>query len=461
MDKSVQAHRATGILGIAVLCGLLCLSLWFWKERMFITDMAYHTYVIAQTENFAIQNHRFGAAITQTFPLVAFKLSLPLKTAMQLYSASFYLWYLVAFVIIVWGLKNWKMGLVLLCFLTLMVSYSFFWAQSEYPQGMVFLILFLSALSYPIRHTAWNFLLLPFLLITTVFFHPLLFISLCFGIGFFLLDKQIDFRKFLAVLATAIVVLLFKSLFLKTGTYESGKMGGVKNFLVLFPNYFTTKSTCFFFHQLVGDYAGYFLIVILVVGYYLKKRIYSKMAWVVSGMTVYLLLVNVSFPDLEQSTYLQNLHLPLGFMIALPLVFDVLPNTKPVAWITALIVLFVFRFGMIYQSHNFYTNRVTALRVLMEKSKVQTTNKFWIEDTALVPEVYGETWALSYETLLLSSIPSPDSTRTIEMQSVVEQNAFLLDADYVFINRYHSWDGNTLPSKYFNLKHSKYQKLPL
>jgi hypothetical protein len=97
----------------------------------------------------------------------------------------------------------------------------------------------------------------------------------------------------------------------------------------------------------------------------------------------------------------------------------------------------------------------------MEKSKAQTTNKFWIEDAALVPEVYGETWALSYETLLLSSIPSPDSTITIEMQSVANQNAYLLDKDYVFINRYHGWDGNTLPRKYFNLRHSKYQKLQL
>jgi hypothetical protein len=461
MDKTVQAHRATGILGVLVLGVLLCLSLWFWEERMFITDMAYHTYVIAQTEDFAIQNHRFGAAITQMFPLVAFKLSLPLKTAMQLYSASFYLWYLVVFVIIVWVLKNWKMGLTLLCFLTLFVSYSFFWAQSEYPQGMVFLILFLSVLLYPARHKAWNFLLLPFLLVTTVFFHPLLFISLCFGVGFFVLDKQIDFRKFLAVLAAAMVVLIFKSLFLKTGTYESGKMGGVKNFLVLFPNYFTTKSSYFFFRQLIGDYAGYFLMLLLVIGYYLKHRLYSKMGWVVIGMTGYLLLVNVSFPDLEQSTYLQNLHLPLGFMIALPFVFDVLPNIKPAAWITAFVALFIFRFGMIYQSHDFYTNRVTALRVLMEKSKAQTTNKFWIEDAALVPEVYGETWALSYETLLLSSIPSPDSTITIEMQSVANQNAYLLDKDYVFINRYHGWDGNTLPRKYFNLRHSKYQKLQL
>lgn len=423
--------------------------------------MAYHTFVIAQTGDFAIQNHRFGAAITQAFPLVAFKVGLPLTTAMQLYSSSFYIWYLAVFVIVVWGFRNWRMGLVLLCFLTLLVSYSFFWAQSEYPQGMVFLILFLSALLHPAGSTVWKFILLPVLLVTTVFCHPLIILSLIFGLGYLFLNKEIALPKFMAILSLAVLVLICKSLFLKTGNYEAGKMGGIKNFITLFPHYFTTPSWIFFFRQLVGDYAGYSLVALLVAGYYLNNRFYGKLVWVFAFSIAYLLLVNVSFPDLEKSTYLQNLHLPLGFMVALPLAHEVLPNIKPPLWLAAISLLFVFRLGMIWQSHPFYTNRIAAIENLLAKSKEQPTNKFFVEDRLLKPEIFGETWALSYETLLLSSIPSPDSTRTIELQSVVEQYPFLLDSDFVFINRYHGWNGNSLPSRYFNLRHSKYQKLRL
>ncbi|MCW5906728.1 MAG: hypothetical protein KIS94_02630 [Chitinophagales bacterium] len=461
MDKHSTANKATYVLGIMVLGALLFFSIRFWKERTLMTDMAYHTFVIAQTGDFAIQNHRFGAAITQAFPLVAFKLGLPLKTAMQLYSSSFYIWYLVVFAIVVWGLKNWRMGIVLLSFLTLLVSYSFFWAQSEYPQGMVFLILFLSALLYPAGSAAWKFILLPVLLVTTVFCHPLIILSLIFGVSYFFLNKEIALPKFIAILSLAVLVLICKSLFLKTGNYEAGKMGGVKNFITLFPHYFTTKSWVFFFRQLVGDYAGYFWVTLLVAGYYLKNRFYVKLVWVVGFSIAYLLLVNVSFPDLEKNTYLQNLHLPLGFMIALPLVYEILPKAKLQLWVAAIVLLFAFRLGMIWQSHTFYTGRIAAIENLLEKSKAQPTNKFWVEDNVLKPEIFGETWAFSYETLLLSSIPSPDSTRTIEVQSVVEQYAFLLESDFVFINRYHGWDGNTLPPRYFNLKHSKYQKLQL
>lgn len=458
MNKHTTVSRAAGLLGIAVLGALLFLSLRFWMERMFITDMAFHTFVIAESGGLAIQNHRFGAAITQLFPLTAFYLHLPLKTVLQLYSASFYIWYLIVFAVIVFFFNNWKMGIVLLCYLTLLVSYSFFWAQSEYPQGMVFLLFFLTVLLHPFTHHTVHYLLLLVLLVVTVFFHPLIILSLCFAVGYFYLNQQVSFKKALLVLAVAVLILVCKTYFLKTASYESSKMGGAANILHLFPHYFTPSSS-FFVRQLPGDYAGYLLLLLLVAGYYVKNGLYVKMGWVAAATAGYLLLVNISFPWLEKSTYLQNLHSALAIFVALPLAFEIIPKIKPGVWVSMLSLLFVFRLAMIYHSHSFYTQRIVSIQSLLDKSKAQATNRFWIADDALPADIYEDEWALAYETLLLSSVPSPDSARTIEMQSVVMQHSFLLDSTNVFINRLWGWDTKNLPKEYFRLKPNPYREL--
>lgn len=458
MNEHTSDRRATALLGMAVLGALLFLSLWFWMERMFITDMAFHTFVIVESGGFAIQNYRFGAAITQLFPVTAFRLHLPLKTVLQLYSASFYIWYFIAFAVIVFVFRNRKMGIVLLCYLTVLVSYSFFWAQSEYPQGMVFLILFLTVLLHPFTHQVRHYLLLLLLLVVTVFCHPLIILSLFFATGYFYLNKEISFNKALLLLSAAVADLICKTIFFKTASYESSKMEGAANILHLFPHYFTPSSS-FFVRQLTGDYAGYFLLLLLVMGYYVKNRLYVKMGWVAAATASYLLLVNISFPELEKSTYLQNLHSALVFFVALPLAFELIPKIKPGVWVPALSLLFVFRLAMIYHSHSFYTQRILLLQNLLDKSKAQATNRFWIADDALPSDIYGDEWALAYETLLLSSVSSPDSARTIEVQSVVMQHSFLLDSDDVFINRLWGWDTRHFPKEYFRLKPGTYSEL--
>lgn len=102
------------IIGIFTYGVLLILSILFYKERTAFADISYHLFAILKDGTFAIQNNRFGAAITQLVPLVGSKLGLSLKAIAISYSIAFALLYLLIFIIICEYLKNTKIALAFL-----------------------------------------------------------------------------------------------------------------------------------------------------------------------------------------------------------------------------------------------------------------------------------------------------------------------------------------------------------
>ena len=113
------------LLGIATYAVLLFLSLLFFKERTVFLDVSFLLFNILKDGHFAIQADRFGSVLTQAFPLVSSKLHLPLKWIMINYSAGVVLYYFTIFLLCIKTFKNWQLGLAMILFNTLMVSYTF------------------------------------------------------------------------------------------------------------------------------------------------------------------------------------------------------------------------------------------------------------------------------------------------------------------------------------------------
>ncbi len=120
-------------------------ALIYYRERMLFVDGAWIVFNILNTGHFAIAEHRWGAFITQAVPLLAGKLGLSLKAVLILYSVSFYAFYLGVALLAGrrWGEE--KMAVLLLLYLTLFVSDSYFWPNNEVHQGTAWAVLFTSA----------------------------------------------------------------------------------------------------------------------------------------------------------------------------------------------------------------------------------------------------------------------------------------------------------------------------
>jgi hypothetical protein len=170
-------------MGVLTYIILLIFALYFYLERTVFIDISFHLFYILKDDSFAIQNYRFAAAFTQLFPLMGSKMGLGLDNIAKLYSIGFGVFYFMIFTFIAYGLKLWRYAMIMLLFSTMMIAHTFYWIQSEFPQGLAMMVLYFALLDYidkkPESHKIW-FLALGVLLFTVAFSHPLMIFPFAF-----------------------------------------------------------------------------------------------------------------------------------------------------------------------------------------------------------------------------------------------------------------------------------------
>ena len=349
-------------------------------------DIAFHLFNILKNNDFAIQVNRFGAVFTQVFPLLGSKLGWSLSSIMQFYSSGFIVYHFGIFVLSTLLSKSYKFGLAMLLFSTLLMTYTYYWIQSELIQGIGFLILFFGLL-YRFSTSKqlgqfWVFPIVSVMLLTLVFFHPLLVFPFLFLAIFFYWDATINRDLLKGVTLTFVLFYGIKTLFFKTN-YDSQSMEGLDNFWTYFPNYFAIPSNADFLNYLVSDYQLFLLAFLLVVGCYIYQKRYLKLSFTLSFFFAYLLLINVSYPGVAEQFYIESLYLPLSFFLIFPLVFDHAHQLqKNHLWIGLSLVL-VIRLAQIYAAHEPFTQRVEYMDAYRKKIETMPHQKLIFDESKI------------------------------------------------------------------------------
>ncbi len=451
--------RATLTLGMAAYLLLLALALLFYAERTVFADIAFHSVMLLKTKALFVQNGRFVAAFTQAFPLAAQGLHFSLKGVLMAYSSSFVVLPAASFLACVAWLKDWKMGLVMLLLSTLMVKDSFYWIQSELPQGMAFLVLVLALVRRSSTEDgfdkSWVLGLVFLLWVVVAFAHPMLAFATFFALVFFLEKSSEPSPKLQkTLLASAVFMLGFliiKNKLLGTAEYDAEAMSRVKNLKTLFPHYFEIGSNLDFLRWCVTDYWLLTLSFIGVNVVYFRQKNWRKGLFFNASFFGYLLLVNVSIPDGYHQFYMENLYLPLAFMTILPLVFDVFPifekEGKYSKWaLSALALCLALRVASIGLAHQPWTKR------LQWESKLMAENpgKLLLQETPEQMKVLLMSWGSSFEFMLLSSLENPKDTRLITIDEDPSRLSWATNKPRSVITEWYVWDFDELPHRYFN-----------
>lgn len=446
-------------IGTVVYILLAILSLMFYVERTAFVDISFHLFHIIKDGYFAIQNNRFGAFFTQLFPLIGSKIGLDLDTIMKLYSVGFVLYYYAIFFVCVRILKSYQFGLVMLLLSTLMVTDTFYWIQSELPQGLALLVLYYALIDYSEKvDDRYKWILramIPLIVLMLVFFHPLLMFPFLF-IAVFLYLKYPRLRSLLqSGTALFIFILIIKSLFFKTG-YDSSAMGGVKNFLTLFPDYIFLKSNKRF---VIDAFTDYYMMIIALIGlviYYVKSKEYAKLFLVCSFFLGYTLLVNVSYPNGADKFYIENLYLPLSLFVAVALVFDIVPHIQSKKYfIPILCTILLVRIIHIGLNHTVYTQRVDYLNKLLSETALLDQRKMIISSDRVAKDTVMMTWGTPYESWLLSTINTGE-TRSILVTDNIGAHRWKKEHNKKFATTWGVFDYDKLPKRYFILPDTTY-----
>lgn len=422
------------IWGLVAYLSLLAMAVWFYKERAVFLDMAFHIVNITQKKTFFIMSERFGAFFTQAFVLVSSWLHLPLKLLMVAYSASFIILYGGVFLYNVYQ-KAYKPALLMLFFSILMVNDTFYWAQSELPQAMAWMILLLG-LWYrkpDPASSSWIKAGLSFFILWMVLMsHPVMFLVLVFVFLYFIYVEKESYNS--VVMKTG---LFFTVLFYVTRTYIIGIRGydtsGVektKNIARFFPHYLDLPTNWMFLKHIPGDYAFLFIALGLNIFFLVKKKTWLGLGLMLGFFAGYLFLTNVSYFENVEQFYIENLYLPLTIFVAIPFLWKVMPSINPGYFSIALVLLVCIRIGDIYQTHRLYTDRLNWWTIQIDKARSLPGCKFYIDPAEAPKELLLMNWGSAWESLVLSSIKYPERPMTMIIADDMErvrENAWLKD----------------------------------
>jgi hypothetical protein len=384
---------------------MFVLSLLFYKERTILSDEAYLLFYILKDCSFAIQHYRFGEVVTQVFPVVACKAGLSLKAVMMWYSASFVIFFLASYAVC--GLlKQYGLALVMLLTQVLLTTETFYYEVSQLLQGITFILMSMAFVQHALqgRPTAGKWILGIVLITFSAFFHPLVILVLAYLLVFYGLDAEGTMkRKLLIGIGATFVAGVFLKAVIFRSPYESHALGGLKNFIRLFPDYFTLYSHQRFLANCLTKYYWVPVVFFAIVVHYYRSKDWKKLWFFLAAFFGYLFLINISYPNNSTSSfYIENMYVPLALILAVPFVFDVLPSLANSLYPQLFIVVFLLTCCIrFFTAHGTYTERLNWERNILAK---YGEKKAIISAAKVNAGILGMLWGTPYEFWLLSTL---------------------------------------------------------
>lgn len=406
---------------------------------------------MTRTAEPAIQNYRFGAFLTQALPLVGIKAGASLHALMLIYSLSFVLLHFGVFAFCGLALKAWRPALILLIANALFATDTFYWIQSELPQGLALSVLLFAFAERASGRFGTAFAACAVALTPVVaFMHPLLIFPVMFWIAYRLLDRASPRLLILVALAYLLSVAV-KTFFFKTA-YDSSAFEGLKNFREHFPNYFRNYANKRLLLRCLGPYVLLPVAFVGVVWWQARKKNWLKLALVGLSVLGYGLLINVSYPNKETTAfYIENMYLPIGLMLGVPLVYDILPRhlgKGRTSWIALAVVLFaLIRIG---GAHRPYAQRLAWLR----NAVFQKLSEKRILPASQTPqELLLMDWGIPYEAWLLSTSERNTSASLLVASDPEKFSGEMGNTEH-FLTPWGSHSYASLPTQYFMFRNT-------
>ncbi len=467
-EENLRAHRKRYfVVGCLCLLGLLILAAIFYRERVIFADTALQNVYLLIEQRPCINWIRPGAIIPQIIPLCAIWLHTGLRAVMILHSLSFILFFLAIYLIAYRLSKRQILFFLIPLYLVLITTQAFYWPQSELQQGMVWLCLYAVFLYEGATGDSdrWRVWTAHFLFILWIqFFHPLIFFPLLFLQAYHYSGRSGLFSKDgIRYLSICIIAFTIRYVVGLSNSYEAGKLSVVN--VELNPlHLFSLNSVHVFAGRACHEYALYCVALSFALGWLMITGMYRK-AILLLGFTLgYWLLIMISYPY-DERFYTENMLLPLGFMVALAWVADILPAYRSSTMTGVIALAIAVRFAFIYHAHVDYTDRLDGYRSYFRYIESAKLNGVFVDERSADRERMITTWASGYESMLISSIDSPDSCMIVQIDDMSQpgNKAYYTDAlnaDTAFVARYRTWRQSRVPQRYFRLRHGKYEMLP-
>ncbi len=440
------------------------MALVFYQERAFFMDAGFQLFNMINEGSIQIYHYRFVTGIPQISPYLLLQGGAPLWILGIAFSASYILFFLFVYHLLVRYLKNEFLGWVLILLFTLISFDAFYHMQSEFYLGLALLLLsFGVVLRFPELKKKWLFPILLPLLFTVGFSHKLslvffLFLWVFFWIG----KKELRHYRYVLFLIMFLVIAAIKSIYF-TNWYEAAKQVGFQNNLIAyFPNYHTLPSNIIFLKRCLYYYYMLPILLLAVSVFYFYNKKWMKLAVTWAFFIGFLMLYNISDPTAKTRFYSEVTYLPLSIIVSVPFLFDLVPFLiKKVNWIPAFFVLLMFlRLASIAWNHQTFERNFTWIKDQLRHSETLQTNRFLIKKENVPLDTVLMEWGVPFTAMHLSSLNKPKASKTLLIMPDFDWYANKLDSTNLFFSPFHKTITNKeLNNKYYDLEKAKYREI--
>lgn len=466
MGNFLNKKKTVILIGHGFFMVYLFMTLYFYQERTTLFDSGIFSFHILQKESFFFPLDRYGCSVTQLIPVLLLKFTnCSIETFLISFSLSIGLFYYTIFLVIAYVLKNYRLIIIFLLSISLTYQNTFYFGVSEFSQGLALSVLLYGIIEQMLLESRRNKQILLFLcsialIFSSYYFHPLTFIAILFVIMVIILKNKYYFNRQLIVLLLFTLFWFGINIFLKSNSegYEAERMSVFKEFFSNTPSLFNLPSLQYFFGFIKGTPLISFLIIFLIGSITLKRNVLLGLFFIIYPF-VYLFFNVVIYHKGEAPNMYEQYYIYFGFFAAI-ILFDSQLITKTKHQIVFGSFLLLVSLSSMYLAHKFPTKKIEYLSKLIEKGNKYSYKKYIMPSEDYWYAAGWSTWAISVESLLLSSLQNYDENVVFyvpksmeEIQPKREKGRFYCDRS---INKDDLWISN-LNTRFFNLpEHTNY-----
>jgi len=369
-------------------------------------------------KNLSIEHFRYGAVTTQFIPTMLIRNNSSLLNIVLSYSISFALLQLLMFLIIAFVLKDFRTSIIYILTWVILIRSSYFNPCTEVQQGMAFLMLQLSVLqkSLTIQNIRKNYYLIVSGILSYILlnFHVILILPAFFFHGYLLLEDKFKYKREILISTLFLSISTFiKRVLLPVSSYELQKQIPLEKRIELLPDTLNLPSTRYFINFFF-DYWLFILPVflILLIFQFKRKDILLSLYYWGSFFGICLLIFQAHFYGESPMMY-ENYYIVIGFFIAFGLLHVCGNFFEQKITIAFFVIYLISSSYSIVQARTNYSLRIDYIERLIARGQAMPEKKYILNEENY-PAYYAWTsWALPFETALLSSIYNPNNAITV------------------------------------------------
>ncbi len=414
-------------MSIATLFCLLLGAILYYQERIIFSDAAWVLYNIINKKELFIIEHRYGAFISQIFPLIGTYLGLSLSTILLLYSISFSIFYLCTALYLHW-IKQYSLSILLGFYYTICCTSAYYWTNNEVHQAVAWLMIFLGSTMHheTIKsNKLFTYASFTLLAVLAIFTHPLILFSASFLWGFLYLEQKevwVRNKHFWFYTLILIIILSIKLYSSQRGWYDGEKISNIQSAnwskITSAIRSYTAKE---FVHHLIYQYWQMTLIVLTSYFILIASKKVVLALWTTLYLMLFFISICLTYPDKTIHFYIESEWMSISIIACFAFARIVLPALHHKISFALLLGIFSIRLYAIAIAASPFEKHLQELKsVVSQHQNNQETKIVYTNRNALLDDRLMMSWALPIETLLLSNLTDKKPSVTAILMSQEE-----------------------------------------